>query len=69
MTLWKFEVTGDVVSYGTKNRRKVTDRGCNEPFKDRYWCPKKQWFSRESCPFVNRHECENFEMMCSSRCG
>ena len=69
MSVWKFSIQGDIVTQGGKQRKKITREGCNEPFKDRYWCPKAQWFKKEHCPFVNRHECENFELMCGAKCG
>jgi hypothetical protein len=67
MAVWKFSIQGDEVSYGTKKRGKLTKGGCNEPFKDRYWCPKLQWFQCEPCPFLNQEECANFEIMCGAR--
>jgi len=50
--------------FAQKIRKKITKNGCNEPFKDRYWCPKKEWFSKDPCPFVNQRECQNFKQMC-----
>ena len=67
MAVWKFSIQGDEVGYGTKKRRKLTRNGCNEPYKDRYWCPKLQWFQCEPCPFLNQEECANFEIMCGAR--
>ena len=64
MTVWRFEINGDEVQYGRKKRPKLTENGCNEPYKDRYWCPKLQWFHSEPCPFLCPEECENFETMC-----
>jgi len=66
MSLWKFTIDNDVVRYGTKKRQQLTPTGCNEPFRDRFWCPKLQWFQKESCPFVNKRECMNYEDMCGS---
>ena len=63
-TLWRFEIQGNLVKIGSRSRRKITKAGCNEPFKDRYWCPKQHWFRRTPCPFVNLRECDNFEFMC-----
>jgi hypothetical protein len=63
MAIWKFTVIDREVSYGARNRKSLTAKGCNEPFKDRYWCPKKKWFVLEACPFINRRECENFAQM------
>lgn len=66
MSVWKFSIHKNVVSIGKKHRRQLTTNGCNEPYKDRYWCPKLQWFRKESCPFANLRECENFTSMCGS---
>jgi hypothetical protein len=63
MAIWKFTVTDKDVTYGACNRRLLTAKGCNEPFKDRYWCPRKKWFILEVCPFINRRECEDFAQM------
>ncbi len=64
MSVWKFSVQGNMVSFGGKAREKLSKNGCNEPYKGRYWCPKMQWFRGEPCPFVNQRECRNFEAMC-----
>ena len=66
MKLWKFTVENNMVKHGNTERLKLTPTGCNEPFKDRYWCPKLQWFRKESCPFINQRECSNYEDMCGS---
>jgi hypothetical protein len=49
---------------GSYSRQATTASGCNEPFRNVYWCPKKRWFSKEPCPFVNRQECMNFTRFC-----
>lgn len=64
MAVWRFEIHENEVRCGKKKRLKLTRNGCNEPYKDRYWCPKRQWFSRTPCPFENLTECENFIKMC-----
>ena len=64
MAVWKFVIQGDVVRYGSKKRLKLTKHGCNEPFKNSYWCPKRLWFRREPCPFECQRECENYILMC-----
>jgi hypothetical protein len=66
LKVWRFKIKDDTIISGNKIRKKISRNGCNEPFKDRFWCPKMQWFKREQCPFMNRHECENFEIMCGS---
>lgn len=64
MAVWRFEIRENEVRYGEKKRRKVTEDGCNEPYKDRYWCPKTQWFRLTPCPFENQKECDNYISMC-----
>ncbi len=66
MAVWRFSIEGDCVQAGGKSRPRLNRTGCNEPFKGRYWCPKRQWFRKEPCPFICRHECELFEAMCGS---
>lgn len=66
MSVWEFSIQSNVVKIGNKVRRKLSANGCNEPYKDRYWCPKMKWFRKHSCPFVNFRECENFKAMCGS---
>ncbi len=62
--VWRFQIVDGTVKNGSKQRKQLTSSGCNEPFKDRYWCPKKQWFSTNACPFANKRECENYALMC-----
>lgn len=64
--IWKFEIRHATVRSGSRTRQQISKNGCNEPFKDRYWCPKLQWFQKSPCPFINRRECENYEVMCGS---
>lgn len=66
MALWKVNMDGKYVHFGPVRRRRLTTNGCNEPFSDRYWCPRKKWFLREPCPFVNRRECDNYIKMTGS---
>ncbi len=67
MTIWQFTIQEREVSHGRRTRKLLTHKGCNEPFKDRFWCPKQQWFSKEPCPFINLRECENFSSMSGER--
>ena len=66
MTIIQFSILGEVVRFGASERRKITGSGCNEPYKDRYWCPRKKWFNKEPCPFGCLRECENYQAMCGS---
>jgi hypothetical protein len=66
MAVWKFSIQGNEVRYGKKKRMKLTKEGCNEPYKDRYWCPKLKWFRLNPCPFLSKMECENYKMMCGN---
>ncbi|MBU1558051.1 hypothetical protein KKC45_03755 [Patescibacteria group bacterium] len=66
-----FTIEGESVTpFSERNARKLLtkeSKGCNEPFKDRYWCPKMEWFMKEACPFMNKRECKNFENMAGER--
>ncbi|OKY76194.1 MAG: hypothetical protein BM485_02785 [Desulfobulbaceae bacterium DB1] len=64
--IWKFSISDNKVTSGRRERMQLSKNGCNEPFKNRYWCPKAQWFMKEACPFINRRECENYRVMCGS---
>ncbi len=64
MKVWKFDIQQGRVTAGRKQRRTITVDGCNEPFKSRFWCPERRWFMTAPCPFENRRECRNFEIMC-----
>ena len=66
MSVWKFSIDGELVKHGTRERGKISQCGCNEPYKNRYWCPKLQWFRRGPCPFINQHECDNYKTMCGA---
>lgn len=67
MAIWRFSLIDGQVGHGGKKRLAITGNGCNEPFKNRYWCPKRKWFSKEPCPFINQRECRNFDSMCGRR--
>ncbi len=64
MAVWRVEVEDGAISFGSRKRAKLTRNGCNEPFKNAYWCPKRRWFAKEPCPFVNKWECMNFTRLC-----
>lgn len=64
MAVWRFEVHANAVTYGRKRRQKLSEDGCNEPYKGRFWCPKKAWFRITPCPFENQTECDNYLKMC-----
>ncbi|WP_243545802.1 hypothetical protein [Pseudodesulfovibrio tunisiensis] len=66
MSVWKVEIRKGEIRFGDRKRRMLTRNGCNEPFKDVFWCPRRQWFRREPCPFVNRDECSTFARLCGS---
>ena len=67
MTIWQFSLQDGKVQIGRKKRLMFTTSGCNEPYKDRYWCPKKKWFRLEPCPFVSRRECNNYSRLSGER--
>lgn len=66
MTLLNVHIDGDFIFIGNQRRKKLTQDGCNEPFKDRFWCPRKKWFMKGPCPFINKIECGNYRKMCGS---
>jgi len=66
MSVWQFRVLANEVWIGKRHRLALTRTGCNEPFKDRYWCPSRRWFLRSPCPFLSRNECTTFKGMCGS---
>jgi hypothetical protein len=67
----RFTVSNGKVSIGNKERMQLTKnrRGCNEPFKDKYWCPQKRWFMNSPCTFYSQHECEIFNASCTCKGG
>ena len=66
MTIWRARTEDNVFHLGETRRRMLTQNGCNEPFHDSFWCPKRKWFRREPCPFVNKHECNTYYKLCGS---
>jgi hypothetical protein len=66
MAVWQVKTRGKVIYFGDKKRKKLTPSACNEPFKGRFWCPRKKWFFKEPCPFMNRRECNNYQVMCGA---
>lgn len=66
MAIWNVQFGEGVVSFGSKSRKALTESGCNEPFKNCFWCPKKRWFSKGPCPFESKAECENFQRWCGA---
>ena len=61
MAVWTVGNKDGEMRFGSFSRKSTTPSGCNEPFKNAYWCPKKKWFSREPCPFSNKLECMSKE--------
>jgi hypothetical protein len=64
MGVWQVTTEKNLISFGDKTRKKLTSSSCNEPFKGRYWCPRKKWFFMEPCPFMNKRECYNYRQIC-----
>lgn len=61
--IFNFRIEGNKVrTWGNKKPRmqlSKTQEGCNEPYKDRFYCPKKKWFMKVPCPFEGREDCRN----------
>ncbi|WP_320170442.1 hypothetical protein [Maridesulfovibrio sp.] len=66
MTVLSVRIEGRSFVVGNRDRKMLTRDGCNEPFKDRFWCPRKKWFMKSPCPFINKQECGNYRNMCGS---
>jgi len=64
MRVWQVKTDNKYISFGGTRRKKLRPSACNEPFKSFFWCPRKKWFFKESCPFINRRECKNYQQMC-----
>ncbi|MGE4299844.1 MAG: hypothetical protein AB7E47_17640 [Desulfovibrionaceae bacterium] len=62
--LWQVTMRDNTVVWGDRRRTLLTANGCNEPFKGRFWCPRKKWFRTTPCPFASRHECGAYQRMC-----
>jgi len=65
MSLWPMPQNACIGLPGSR-RPLSGPAGCNQPFKGRYWCPRKRWFRAEPCPFLNRRECDNYRRLCGS---
>lgn len=66
MSLWQVHTQGASISLGHSTRSLAEPGGCNQPFRGRFWCPRKRWFRQEPCPFSSRRECDSFRRMCGS---
>ena len=66
MALWQVRTEGEYIELGFFRRKKLNSQGCNEPFKDRFWCPKRKWFLKSPCPFINKKECDNYKRLCGA---
>lgn len=66
MPVWTVTLQGKDIAFGDRKRRRLTENGCNEPFKNRFWCPKRHWFLSAPCPFASKHECEAWQRMCGN---
>lgn len=66
MSLWQVQVKDQYLYMGGKKRVILNAHGCNQPFKNRFWCPQRKWFLNEPCPFVNKWECNNYRRICGS---
>jgi hypothetical protein len=64
--LWTVSAGNGNINFGSKSRKMLGSRACNEPFKGSFWCPGRKWFSKEPCPFVSKAECDNYRRMCGA---
>ncbi len=65
----QFKVSNKEVAIGRKKRRQLTTNkdGCNEPFKNKFFCPLLGWFMNKPCAFTCKRECDNYQQMVSPR--
>jgi hypothetical protein len=64
MALWKVRTKEEAIFFGSRGRKKLDPYACNEPYLCYYWCPYRKWFMRRPCPFLSKHECETYILMC-----
>ena len=64
MNLWQVHTDATHVVFGSSRRGKLQPRGCNQPYRGRFWCPGRGWFTDAPCPFRNRRECDCFKKLC-----
>ena len=66
MAVWSASAENNIIRFGSKSRTMITASGCNEPFKNSFWCPERKWFSKKPCPFTCKGECDNYRRMCGA---
>lgn len=66
MSIIEIKIDDKHLVVGNKRRKKLSLDGCNEPFKGKFWCPRKKWFMSSPCPFINKIECGNYRSMCGA---
>lgn len=60
-------IMGDLIDFRTKQvikKPSVLAKQCYEIRNNRVWCPEKQWYLSEGCPFSCKGECDNYAEMC-----
>ncbi len=63
MALWEVISGPNRIQFGTISSFALSPSGCNQPFRGRFWCPRKKWFLLAPCPFASRAECDTFRRM------
>lgn len=63
MAIWEVTTGPNRIQFGAVASFALDPSGCNQPFRGRFWCPRKKWFSLAPCPFSGRNECDTFRRM------
>ena len=66
MAVWSVRTDKGRIDLGGHRRKMLTGNGCNEPFMNSFWCPKRRWFRKEPCPFASKNECETYTRFCGA---
>lgn len=64
MSVWMVHDEGTSLRMGGGSVVKLNERGCNQPWRGRFWCPRRRWFLKEPCPFSCAQECADFKRLC-----
>lgn len=63
MAVWEVIAGPGRIQFGGSSCFALSSSGCNQPFRGRFWCPRKKWFLSAPCPFSGREECDTFRRM------
>lgn len=64
MIISSIKIENGYLVVGFKKVKLFNLSGCNQPFKDSFFCPHKKWFMSEPCPFESKAECSMYARWC-----